>query len=476
MSGGLILGVFTGNHAGAEAPFEAGEYTIGSSLECDVALTDSTLAPRHCSFVLAEDDAVSLAPLEGALTLAGEKATAPLDWPPRTPALAGMVCLAWTRPGEGWAGLKLPSLLTEDEPETPGGPEAEPRGRETAAGDGLKTGAKIKTGDGSGTSGQETARPSAPGVRRLRRLAVPALVVLALIGLIFNFPSSDSPGDLKALEQALRGEGFSELWVERNDGRAMIYGLVPTEVDANRVRGIAAGKPYPIQVILREHGEFSRAILSVLAGHGLFPQVRIENGEAVLLGYALDSLTENAALSWARGAVPQVAPIRSALMTRDKVEETLTAELKRAGGKIAADWRPGVIALSGGDKKAQARVMERVRGALGSPIAFQLAADSEPERVYVGEAENPSGPEALPAPDYAPGPVGGPFGESLTLRSVTPARRDGGEGLPFITTSDGAVYFPGGTLPGGYTLTGIYADRLEFSRNGSTLAYKLQRR
>ena len=62
------------------------------------------------------------------------------------------------------------------------------------------------------------------------------------------------------------------------------------------------------------------------------------------------------------------------------------------------------------------------------------------------------------------------FGEGLSLRSVTPPS---GGGLPFITTSDGAVYFLGGILPGGHTLTGIYADRLEFSRNGSNMAYKL---
>jgi hypothetical protein len=209
--------------------------------------------------------------------------------------------------------------------------------------------------------------------------------------------------------------------------------------------------------------------------------VRIEGGEAVLLGYALDSLTENAALGWARSAVPRVASIRSSMLTRGAVEEALTAELAKAGlaGKALVDWQPGLIVLKGepADRSALAETIEAARNALGSPIAFQLAIDSEQERIYVGEAANETGLKFSPTPDRAPSRTGqsGPFGERLSLRSVTPVQH-GSAGLPFITTSDGAVYFLGGILPGGYTLTGIYEDRLEFSRNGSIMAYKLQGR
>jgi type III secretion system YscD/HrpQ family protein len=326
---------------------------------------------------------------------------------------------------------------------------------------------------------ENTPRPANERSGRFGRWAVILAVVLVLAGLTISLSPFDNQSKtrLKKLEQVLRSEGFSDLWVEENAGRAMIYGLVPTGVDANKIRGIAAGQPYPVQVIVREREEFSSAILTALAGHGLFPQLRIEDGEALLLGYALDSLTENAALSWARGAVPRVVPIRSALLTRGVVEETLTAELAKADltGKTSVDWRPGSIALSGetADKSALAEVIEAVRGALGSPIAFQLAIDSEPEKIYVGNSAS----EVLPGQNYAPGQgsLGNPFGESLSLRSVTRVQQ-GGTGLPFIITSDGAVYFLGGTLPSGHTLTGIYADRLEFSRNGSTMAYKLQGR
>ncbi|MCL1916583.1 MAG: type III secretion system inner membrane ring subunit SctD [Desulfovibrionaceae bacterium] len=477
MNNVILLGIFTGNHAGAEASFEAGEYTIGSGLECDVALTDSTLAPRHCSFSLAEDGTVRLSPLEGTLILDGESMSAPLNWPARTPILAGMVCLAWTRPGQDWAGLKLPSLLAAEE--GPSGTKTE--NRDPGAEDTDEKG-RAEPPANPEMALENTPRPAN---ERFGRWAVILAVVLALAGLTISLSPFDNQSKtrLKKLEQVLRSEGFSDLWAEENAGRVMIYGLVPTGVDANKIRGIAAGQPYPVQVIVREREEFSSAILTALAGHGLFPQLRIEDGEALLLGYALDSLTENAALSWARGAVPRVVPIRSALLTRGVVEETLTAELAKADltGKTSVDWRPGSIALSGetADKNALAEVIEVVRGALGSPIAFQLAIDSEPEKIYVGDgaAVGNSASEFLPGQNYAPGQgsLGNPFGESLSLRSVTRVQPDG-TGLPFITTSDGAVYFLGGTLPSGHTLTGIYADRLEFSRNGSTMAYKLQGR
>jgi type III secretion system YscD/HrpQ family protein len=465
MNSGILLGIFTGNHAGAEALFEAGEYAIGSAAQCDVALTDSTLASRHCSFSLATDGTVRLSPLEGTVTLDGKSLSAPLDWPARSPALAGLVCLAWTIPGQGWADMKLPSLLAaEASPaETPlGGAQAE---------------AADKTHAHQETAGHNPAWPAGMRSGRILWLAVSGMVILCLIGLTIDFSSSrdKSANWVKTLEHILTSAGFPDVLVGENAGRRMISGLVPTEADANTVRGIAAGQSYPIQVTVRTQEEFCNAIRSALAGHGFFPQVRIESGEAVLLGYALDRLTENAALSWARNAAPRVAPIRSALLTRGAVEETLAAELDKAGlrGKIAVDWRPGVIALSGetADKNALNRIMEAVRGVLNSPIAFQLVIASEQERIYVGNA----GQDVPPAQNHAPESQGNPFGGGLSLRSVSPVQH-GGAGLPFISTSDGAVYFLGGTLPSGHTLTGVYADRLEFSRNGTNMAYKLQGR
>ena len=473
MSNDIILGIFTGNHAGAEVHFGPGEYIIGSAAECDVVLTDSTLAPRHCSLSIATDGTTGLTPMEGKLALNGKSLADSLNWQALDPVLAGMVCLAWMRPGQSWAGLKLPSLLEVGKIPAEAHAEA---GKEEA-----KAEVSAKISSSACMAKQDDARLSGKSSGRSRRLVMAGAIILLIIGLTISVSPSGSKNEenrLQTLRHLLLAEGFADLRVEESAGRVVVYGLAPTKVDANRIRSIAAGQSYPVQVIVRDKEEFSRAILAALAERGIFPQVRLKDGEAVLSGYALDKLTEIAALSWARGATPPVATIRSALLTRDEVEETLTAELTKAGlqEKYTVKWRPGVIALSGepADKDMLAGVIEKVRGALSCPIAFQLAASSEPERIYAGEAPDKTVFVDLPGQQHAPDQIN-PFGERFSLRSVTPIQ-PGAAVLPFITTSDGAVYFLGGTLPSGHILTGIHADRLEFSRNGSTMAYKLQGR
>lgn len=526
----ILLGIFTGNHAGAELRLPPGEYVLGAADECDVLLTDSTLAPRHCALTIGADGAARLSPLEGGLSLKGETLSGPLDWQARSPVLAGLVCLAWTRPGLGWTGMTLPSLLGDtpapDAEAGNAGPEdakatdteataeaAAPGAAATAAAAATEAAANGAQKAEPPQAGADPApqsgnlagtRPAAVGklpgkeksrARRMALLGAAALLLLALS--IGALPPGNGPGSkTSALKAALRAEGFSSLRVEESGGRMAVYGLAPTQEAANKIRNIASRQPHPVQVVLRGEDEFIHAIQAALAGHGLFPQVRLDlKGGADLLGYVQDSLVENAALSWARNAAPPVAEIRSGLLRREAVETVLEAELDKAGllDKVSVSWRPGVVALAGEEveKSALSALIAAVRRELDSPVAFQVTRAAEVEKIYVGElpdkrAEEPGqGLGAAAAPDLSARPAypqaasqGNPFGDGLSLRSVTPPRRSNGTGveLPFITTSDGAVYFIGGTLPSGYVLTGIYTDRLEFSKNGLIMAHKLQGR
>jgi type III secretion protein D len=474
----ILLGIFTGNHAGAELRLTPGEYIIGSAQDCDVVLTDSSLEPRHCALLLMETGEARLSPLDGGICLTGEALNGSLDWADRTPVLAGLVCLAWTCPGKGWAGMKLPALLVT-ESSVPHG-DAENRdspGAKAQSAAGAAQGVKPATA--SSPEGKAAQRPtgSIPSpARRAMRLAPLCLGLLLLMGLTINLSLSGGQPEVKAeaMRKLLLAEGLPHLRVEENAGLVSIYGLAPTTNDANKIRSLAARQPYPVQVVVREQEDFIRAVQDALAGHGIFPHLRIENGEVTLLGYALDSLTRNAALSWARMAAPPVAEIRSAMLGRTEVEAALKEELTRAGllEKIVLDWQPGEIILSGKetDKAALNRVMEATCAALASPLAFRLTTTAAGESVYAGREQSVKTPDP---PRHDLPSRGSPFGEGLSLRSVTPAGRGA---LPFITTSDGAVYFIGGSLPSGYILTGIYPDRLEFSKNGSILAHKLQGR
>ncbi|MDR2488966.1 MAG: type III secretion system inner membrane ring subunit SctD [Desulfovibrio sp.] len=462
MDTGILLGIFTGNHAGAELPLAPGEYVLGSAEDCDVVLSDRSFLPRHCVLAVSPGGEASLAPLEGTVNLRGEDLAGPLDWPALTPVLAGLVCLAWAGPGQSWAGMTLPSLLPPDGNAAQDGPPP--------AETGGKTGAPPPV---NGT--RQDGRASA--LSRFGAWGLSAAAVILLLGLCLDLPSlsGEKPGDRAAeLEKELRGQGFSSLRVEEAAGRVVVYGLAPTADDANRIRRAVAGRPYPVRLVVREREEFIRSVQSALSAHGLFLAVVPRLEEAELQGYVLDALVENAALSWAHGAGPPVFPIRSALLTRAGVEQTLAEELARAGLKDAAavEWLPGVISLAGveEDKDALAAAMEATRARLDSPLAFRLALKGEKNLPPVSVPVNGGAGEArqtLPEP-------GNPFGQGLSLRSVTVAGNGGR--LPFITTSDGMVYFAGGLLPNGYVLTGIHADRLEFFKNGAIVAYKLQGR
>ncbi|MDR1946214.1 MAG: type III secretion system inner membrane ring subunit SctD [Desulfovibrio sp.] len=503
----IQLTIFTGTHAGAEIRLPPGDCVFGSAEDCDIILSDSTIAPRHCVLTVSEKGALRIRPLEGTLTLNGRTCTEPFDLPEAVPVLAGLVCFAWARDGRSLSAVTPPSLFGAD------GAGNEKTGADDA---------RLTLDSASGT--EDGDAPAAPGASRpMRRRLLLGAVILLLLGLTVRFLSpADAPFiDVGALEGYLRAEGFNSLLVSANNGRAVISGLVAEPGDADKVRALAAKQSYPVQVVVRDREDFINTLRSILAAHGLFLQIAVDNRGATLLGYALDSLVERAALSWARTGLPHYADIRSGLLTRKDVEGTLRAKLAQAGlgDTVHIDWQAGVIVLSGpgADSPALPGVIRDVCAALRSPLAFQRRSISAGEQIYVGEAptreaedtRERSVPEPAqersvteaaqgrsvteaeperrftePAPERsftepAPASPNSPFGASLNLRSVTPAgggRGADSEGLPFITVSDGRLYFIGGTLPGGYVLTGVYPDRLEFSRNGVPLVYKLLKR
>ncbi|MDR2504441.1 MAG: type III secretion system inner membrane ring subunit SctD [Deltaproteobacteria bacterium] len=477
--GGILLGIFTGNHAGAETPLPPGEYVIGSAEECDLVLTDSTLSPRHCLLTVSPEGAVRLAPAEGALLFEGAPLEGALDWPALAPALAGMVCLAWTRTGQGWTGLKLPPLLGE---EGLAGPADAPSQSQEARDDPETAPRAVQVEDGlARLPGGE--RLSSPWLTPRRLLPLGAALLL-LLGLSIGLPSyydQGGPGArARVLETVLREKGFAGLRVEESSGLVSIYGLTPTADGANKVRNIAAGQSYQVRVVVRGREEFVRAVREALEGRGLFLEVALDEEGALLRGYVQDALVEGAALAWAREAAPPVVAVRSGLLTRSVVEPPLLEALRKANlkGRAAVDWRPGVIALVGveADKTALGAMARELGVRLGAPVAFRvesagtLTAEAQPARPAEAQPARPA--ENFLAPVVT---QSGPFGGGLTLRGVTPARKAGGVLEPaFITTSDGAVYFVGGALPGGYVLKGIYPDRLEFLKNGSIVAHKLQ--
>ncbi|MDR2826163.1 MAG: hypothetical protein LBV76_05145, partial [Deltaproteobacteria bacterium] len=164
--------------------------------------------------------------------------------------------------------------------------------------------------------------------------------------------------------------------------------------------------------------------------------------------------------------------------------------------KIDVSWGPGLvelnftkawtnadIAAAKEENKRLQKVIAAVRRNLGYPVAFQVWSNLDGQQIHLeetpGAETNGTGQSTNGNAGVAPETETqsrNPFGESISLRSVaqSDSSKASVKALPFITTSDGRLYFIGGRLPSGCTLTGIFKDRLEFTKNNANLVYKLR--
>jgi type III secretion protein D len=500
MSREILLGIFTGVHAGAEILLGEGEHSLGTAEDNDIILTDSTLAPKHCLIILPDRGDLRLRPLEGELVSDNAGQNAELALPPSTPLLAGKVCLAWTPKGVKWGPMRMPSLVAA--PDRVDGNNVGDKAQNEAKGESDGK-AETAAGNGSPKAGSapaeapETGKHHAPASKaRFKRILASAFAVILLLGLFISIkPSSDS-NTLEALGADLKNAGFSSLLLGERNGIAVVSGLVDSEDKIDQVRGIAGKRPYQVQLVVWTKESYIMLARSILAAHGLFPAITLEGGGILLRGYAQDRLVERAALVWLKNGLPGIVPLKSDFITKAETAPVLRQELDNAAlaGKIDVVWGPGLVELGfshglpeagAGARENNGRlqtVIAAVRGRLGYPVAFQVWSDLEGQQIHLDEepvAETGGVSPPAEGMGVRPGPEAqsrNPFGDSISLRSVAqlPDSKASGEALPFITTSDGRLYFTGGRLPSGYTLTGIFRDRLEFTKNNANLVYKLR--
>ncbi|MDR2825845.1 MAG: type III secretion system inner membrane ring subunit SctD [Deltaproteobacteria bacterium] len=564
MSREILLGIFTGIHAGAEILLREGEHSLGTDEDNDIILSDSTLAPKHCLLILAAQGDLLLRPLEGELS----SGNAEFSLPPSTTMLAGKVCLAWTPKGTKWGPMRMPSLLTAAEPPgTAGGQVAAPQtaapqadahhananqvgGNDVGSKDQkatksststTSTDSKTASAQGKEVAANSSGKPAALGSagatptknpekdKKKRRILAVAVAFILSLGLLISFqPSGEDSTALANLEADLKAAGFSSLLTGMRNGIAVVSGLVDSEESLTQVRAIAGKRPYQVQLVIWTKESYIMLARSILAAHGLFPSITLEDGAVRLRGYALDHLVERAVTSWLKNGLPDIALLKNDFITQKEVAPVLQRELSAAKliEKIDVSWGPGLVELAftnadessamSGTAYANAKeensrlqkAMDRVRDKLGYPIAFQVWSGLEGKQILLEETKEPvvqpssqeSGqasaitrPTDVPViqasditrpavvQSQSPASVAAaqnrnPFGDTISLRSVAqPAdNKTSVEALPFITTSDGRLYFIGGRLTSGYVLTGIFRDRLEFTKNNVGLVYKLR--
>ncbi|WP_281646231.1 type III secretion system inner membrane ring subunit SctD [Parendozoicomonas sp. Alg238-R29] len=117
------LKILSGPHVGAEIPLDSGTWTLGRHEECDLVLTDDTLAERHIELNISPEEVQVTNLAQGqSIYLSGEPQPDSFALQPHTVVMAGSLYFAVGAIGQPWPELSLsgpPATLTPQQPAKP---------------------------------------------------------------------------------------------------------------------------------------------------------------------------------------------------------------------------------------------------------------------------------------------------------------------------------------------------------------------
>ncbi|MTI15268.1 type III secretion system inner membrane ring subunit SctD [Sansalvadorimonas verongulae] len=117
-----VLKILSGPHVGAEIPLDSGTWTLGRDEECDLVLTDDTLAERHIELTVSPEGVQVTNLAQGQnIYLSGEPQPNNFSLPSHTVVMAGSLYFAVGAAGQPWPELSLsgPSASASPVPSTP---------------------------------------------------------------------------------------------------------------------------------------------------------------------------------------------------------------------------------------------------------------------------------------------------------------------------------------------------------------------
>ncbi|HCR37226.1 MAG TPA: EscD/YscD/HrpQ family type III secretion system inner membrane ring protein, partial [Opitutae bacterium] len=268
-----LLKVLSGPHQGAEISLKEGEYLVGSSGDCDVILSDASLAPEHFKITVSASDAKLVSMGEDVYVHGKLAHEDPVVVEPFQFITVGSTQLVLGPSGEAW-----PAISAADAPELEK-EEAVPEGAE-----GSEPGAEPLPEGAEGEpllpgEGPAAEPPPPPGLKQklLGPLATylehpfyiaykfylwvsTGLVIAILMGLAFflTYTPPAPPPDLKAVERevvkTLSQVGFQhDVGVHIVDDQVFVYGYVDTEIQKRKIQIIL--EPFGSLVAMRIFSE-----------------------------------------------------------------------------------------------------------------------------------------------------------------------------------------------------------------------------
>jgi type III secretion system YscD/HrpQ family protein len=437
-----VLKIFSGPHVGAEVALGDGRFTIGQADDCDIVLSDATLAGTHLRLAL-EAGRLHVTPVDGTVqlegrTLEGESAVEPFQI-----LTLGTTHLGIGPAGKGWPKLSLPAIYT-------GGVEAAP----TPAPAEGRPADNARTGEHAAAATAPPAGAAVPaGERRAGRLARTGRALVAVVALAFllvpTTPWQEAarpepvappppPTPLERTLAVLDEMGMNGRLEAQatSDGRISLTGYVD--------RGVT-------RALLQER--FARASLPVVMRVWADEQL-VTSAEQMLaaLGHDLDVASAGSGSLMLRGFLRTEDDLRRVIdnLKRD-IPGIAGVDAEVQTAEAAAAWLGAAIAAEGLDSGMRLVIRDGRFVAEGALSADDLLRWQEVRRAF----RDRFGSRLILVSEVKEVEKGAqPPGVELAIRAVSLGDN------PYVTLDDGQKYMIGSRLANGWIIRDIRPDRI----------------
>lgn len=510
----VVFKIYSGLHLGAQIVLEPGAWVFGRDDSADIIFWDESVAARHVAVTVHDDGRVELKALDAPVSaVSGENlpdgfvsagelwrfGDVLAAWGPQTADAA-----FWSNVSQAVRSFALPApaqkeTLREQESsgsEASGLVEAATDGRDQATSEPRGICRHFVVGSAAALTAlcmlvvfmgwaalfagetQRTAlldwleRHTPAAIENCSRSILESPMLqearyrLAVAGLLGELPGAPA----QSVQNELAQNGLPDLVVRRvENGAYHVAGIVPDDAHRARLLEVVGALEWPVVLDVVVESDYVEACRSAFNTQGFWPQVQLHKTDnAVQLqvsGYMLSSVIEEKVFASVQSALPESVAVGEATNTpltvtrriryADDVKKWLDKAFEQAAvTAVRVSYLPGTVQLQTTLTPQQS---ERVRKAL----TLLQAMSDVPVKVDVVNVK-PS-PQTLAAERSAKSDA-----PSFKVVAVS------GAALKFVTLSDGKKVFQGGTLPGGYRLEAVHADRLVLSKGARRINYPLK--
>ena len=513
---GLILKILEGPNVGAVARIVDGETVVGRDFDCDIVLSEPSVASRHFAIVL-NGEQLSLKALDQAVYVE----TNPLHahdetaYTLYTPIKLGNTIIAIGAEGDdAWARIKYDALIglqieVEDEDATPPG-EDEPSSEEGGADPAVLSNqdeavSELQTGESQ--AGESAAAQNRPdrSIRYAVTAAIVGAVFLMLAGggaLLFG---SSGDGEEDAQQAQLNpSEALAKLLRENQlddtitfefqaNNRLRIQGYVWTPADLVKLRSLLTNAGYAPRIQVEVVDRQISALKILLDRLGVSWQVEkvLESGEIRLSGYIATRAVLNSVVTLLGNEIPRLRPFDIQVSTAEDVARQLEDRLKAEPWAHKLTYRlspdaqaPKAIKVEGKLEEENKRRAEHLISEFaadlndgtfrGSQVAAQLTIDP------ALQTSAPPAPAPVPTvvaqPKKAPPPMAPPVEvKKLTPKPVKRFHFTGviSGDVVLAVASDAKTYRIGSVLPDGFKITEITGKSVLVQSGDKTKTYHI---